>query len=90
MVVQTDTAEAMQGVVRHLGGEHEIERVMDGFCRFSVVADKDAMAQAVGGLVLEIDYGRFTEAFHFDFGTDPNFFLRVKNGSLEVSRIRPE
>ncbi len=90
LVIQTETAEAMQGVVRHLGGEHEVERVMDGYCRFSLVADKDSVAQAVCGLVLEIDYGRFTEAVNFDFGGDPNFFMRVKDGALEVARINPE
>jgi hypothetical protein len=89
LVVRTETDEAMQAVVRHLGGEHEIEPVMDGFCRFSLAAHNDAVAQAVAVLVSGIDYTRFIQATHFDFGGDPNFFVRVVAGALEVARIKP-
>ena len=89
LVVQTETAEAMQAVVRHLGGEHQIEPIIDGYCRFSLVADKVSVAQAVSEMVSEIDYGRFIESARFDFGADPNFFLRIKDGGLEVGRIKP-
>ena len=68
LVIQTETAEAMQGVVRHLGGEHEVERIMDGYCRFSLVADKVRLHKRCAGWSSEIDYGRFIESVILTLG----------------------
>lgn len=66
LVVQTQTREEMEQVVRLLdevGGQHEIEQVMDGFCRFATAVNKDVAAQFIARLVVGIDYGRFTQIF---------------------------
>jgi hypothetical protein len=93
LVVQTQTSEEMDRIVLlldELGSKHEIERVMDGFCRFATVAHKDVAAQLIARLVVGIDYSRFTQAVNFDFGTDPQFLLWMNTNGLQVARVSPE
>lgn len=93
LIIQTQTHEQMQQVVRLLdqdGSKHEIERTMDGFCRFQAIAKKDVAAQAVAWIVTGIDYGRFTQAVNFDFGSDPQFLLWMNPSGLQVARVSPE
>ncbi len=90
LVVQTQTREEMEQVVRLLDGKHEIERSYDGSFRFSTIADKDAVAMLVAQLATKIDYSRFTQSVNFDFGTDPRFLLCMSATGLQVARISPE
>jgi hypothetical protein len=93
LLVQTQTREEMERVVRLLGegGEpHEIERVMDGFCRFATVTTKDVAARMIARLVADIDYSRFTHSVNFDFGADPQYILLMTPVGLQVARVSPD
>ena len=93
LIVQTQTCEEMEQIVvmlDEIGGQHPIEKTMDGFCRFSTVASKEAAAEMVGQMVTAIDYGRFVQAINFDFGNDPQFLLWMNTSGLQIARVSPE
>ncbi len=93
LIVQAQARDEIEKIVALLdeigGTTHEIEQATDGFVRFATVANKDVAAQAVARLVAEIDYGHFTQAVNFDFGSDPQFLLWTKPTGLQVARIKP-
>ena len=93
LVVQTRSREEMEHVVRLLnegGDKHEVERVMDGFCRFATVVNKEEAAKVIARLVADIDYSRFTQSVNFDFGADPQYILLMTPVGLQVARVSPD
>ena len=61
---------------------------MEGDYRFIVMAKRSVVAQAVGRLVAEIDYGKFIHSVHVDFGSQPGFMLWLNRTGLQVARVR--
>jgi len=74
-----------------IGGRRHVvqEDVEDGY-RFLVNARKTVVAQAVAHMVSGIDYGRFVQSFHFDFGKEPGFLLWMNPNGLQLARVKPD
>lgn len=70
--------------------KHHILETVDGDYRFFVTAKKAAVAQAVACVVKEIDYGRFMQSVHVDFGKEPGYLLWLNATGLQVARVKPE
>ena len=72
------------------GQQHEVQPGGDsGYC-CTVVATKPVVAQAIGRIVSAIDYSRFTQSMHFDFGAQAGFLTWMTPSGLQVARIKPE
>jgi hypothetical protein len=72
------------------GQQHDLIPANEQGCRVATVARRDDVARVVARLVAGINYSRFTQSVHFDFGSDPNFILCVGDGGLQVARIKPD
>ena len=68
-------------------GEHEIREICEGDYRFIMVADKSAVAQAVGRLVARIDYAKFQQAVSVDFGQDSDDMVWVTRSGVQVAKL---
>ena len=90
--VRSQLREEMESFVPLLdaidGQRHEIlERVEEDYL-FLVLAKRPVVAEAVSRLVIEIDYGKFVNSFHVDFGEQPGYLLWLNRAGLQVATVR--
>ena len=71
------------------GGEHKrIPAVQQGCC--ATVATKETMVAMVSKMVRAIDYSRFVQSTHINFGSDPRFILMATENGVQLSRMKPD
>jgi hypothetical protein len=94
LVIHAQLREDMERFVTLLDeigeGRHEAEPSVESGYRFTVTARREVVAKAVAKVVAEIDYQRFTQSMHLDFGKEPGFILWTTPTGLQVARVRPE
>lgn len=78
-------------VLDEIGGRrHAVQDDVEDGYHFLVSARKTVVAQAVAQLIAGIDYGRFVQSFHFDFGKDPGFLLWMNRNGVQLARVKPD
>ena len=94
LLVQTQSREEMDRVVQALdeiaGNKHEVLPAVEQGCRFAVVARWEDVAKVLSRMVTGINYSRFTQSVHFNFGADPHFLMWITDNGLQVARIKPD
>ena len=94
LLVQMQSREDMNRIVEALdeigGRKHELLPALEQGCCIATVARGDDVAKMVSRLVTGINYSRFTQSAHFDFGADPNFIMWVSGNGLQLARVKPD
>jgi hypothetical protein len=94
LVIHAQSQEDVERFVTLLDGvgkeRHEAEPSVESGYRFTITARRSVVAQAVARIVGEIDYQRFTQSVHFDFGHKPEFLLWTSPTGVQVARVKPE
>ena len=81
--------ESFVALLDEIGGQkHEIQETTEGDYRHLVMARRSVVAQAVGRMVVSIDYGKFLHSFHVDFGAQPGYLLWLNQTGLQVATVR--
>jgi hypothetical protein len=92
LVLHAQVREDIDGFVAVLdeigGQQHEIQETVEGDCKFSVMARRAVVAEAVARMVAAIDYGKHLHSFHVDFGKQPGFLLWLNPTGLQVATVR--
>ena len=92
LVVQAQLRAEMDSFVtllNELGGQkHEVQEMTDGDYRFLVMAKRAVVAEAVTKMVVAVDYGKFLQSVHFDFGKQPGFLVWMNQTGLQVATVR--
>ena len=92
LVVHAQVREDLKNLVALLDesgvGRHEIQETVEGDYRFFLVARRSAVAEAVGKMITNIDYGKFLHAFHVDFGAKPGYLLWLNRTGLQIATVR--
>lgn len=94
LIVQAQQRGDMDHFVKLLsevsGHRHEVLLSGDSGYQCTVVAGKAIAAQAIARIVAGIEYTRFTQSAHFDFGREPGFLAMMSPCGLHVARVKPE
>jgi len=87
---QQDEIDSFIAVLDEVGGrKHGVQPPIDGDYQFAVVAQRAAVAKAVGTMILAIDYDKLTQSsFHVDLGAKPGCLLWLTRDGVQVSTVR--
>ena len=69
---------------------HAVNPTVDGDYRFIAIAAKDVVATVVARLVIEIDYPKFQNSFHFDLGRDNTYVVWLNSNDLKIGKLLRE
>ena len=90
--VRSQLREEMESFVALLdaigGQRHEILERVEEDCLYLVLGQRSVVAEAVAKLVTEIDYGKFVNSFHVDFGMQPGYLLWLNKTGIQVATVR--
>jgi len=70
------------------GQKHEVQATVEGNYHFVCLAKRSVVAQAIARMVIQIHYGKFLHACHFDFGSQPGYLLWLNKTGLQVAAVR--